>query len=138
MTGETPEQGHRCGRIAQLVAADYIEVDVADLAVRLSGFDAVKPIHCLAGGPGSRSRGAAIKRSVGIAEFCRLSRSHYAGVDERRGGIGDLRVSGVGGNRDGDPMLPRQGDEIGGTKAVVSNLDDVTQRTSFYFLRQKL
>src|SRR5258705_707960 len=82
-SAEAPDQGHRCGRIAHLVAADYIEVDVAGLAVRSLRFDAVKPIHHGAARPGLRSRGPDIERSVGIAQFGRLLRSHDSGVDER-------------------------------------------------------
>src|SRR5882757_4723975 len=125
LSAEAPEQGRRRGRIAHLVAADYVDVDVAGLAVRASRFDAVKVIHRGARGPGLRSRGPEIERSIGIAQFRRALRSHDAGVDERRGGIRDLRVLGFGGDRDGDAMLPYQCDEIGTAKAIVPNFDDV-------------
>ncbi len=69
MSAEAPDQGHRCSRVAYLVAADYIDVDVAGLAVLASRFDVVKPIHRAAGSPGLRSRGPEIKRGIGIAQF---------------------------------------------------------------------
>src|ERR1700686_5332838 len=105
-SAEAPDQGHRCSRVAPLVAADYIDVDVTGPAVLASRLDAVKPIHRGAGGPGLRSRGPEIKRRIWIAQFCCCLRSHDAGVDERRGGIGDLRVSGFACDCDGDAMLP--------------------------------
>src|ERR1700688_3491096 len=118
--------------------ADYIEVDVTRLAIRLPRFDAVKPIRRGTGGPGARPRGPDIEGRVGVAQLFRLLRSHDAGVDEGRGGIRDLRVRGFGGDCDGDAMLPGKRGEIRGAKAAVPNLDDMTQRTSSCFFRQKL
>jgi hypothetical protein len=125
-SAEALDQRHRRGRIAYFVTADDVEIDVARFTVRGVRPYISKTVRHRTGGPGSRACGPKIKRSVRVTRLRALLRAHDAGIDERRSGIGNLRVMRVAGNRNSDAMLSHERDKIGMTKTLVSNLDDVT------------
>ncbi len=75
-----------------------------------------------------RARSAQRSSTGRIAVLLVLGRGLEAGIDERRGEVGDLGEGVLVRVDDADPMLPGERDEIGRAKTLVAHLDDMAER----------